>query len=214
MEFGEIEPLINHPYFGRISYLNQDSVLQEQTASVLIGASHTLSATISGLNNTYQWYKRNYFLIGGFPFLGTPVLINGATDSIYQIPSFSANDRGVYLCEIKNTLITNQTLSRRPITVVEQTVTSTNTPSSATQDIIIYPTITTRNVQIKANLTTPNDHSIQVYDMTGKELYHKSLPNSSSIQETVNLSTLTSGIYFISISNAQKILFSQKIIKQ
>ncbi len=75
----------------------QAKVGEEEYSYIEIGANKTLSVSVDGSHNTYQWYKDD-------------VAISGATSSSYSISNFQLADEGVYHCKIKNTVVTALTI--------------------------------------------------------------------------------------------------------
>ncbi|SEK30428.1 Leucine-rich repeat (LRR) protein [Aquimarina amphilecti] len=87
------------------SYLEQSKVDEIETISATIGESITLSTNnLTSSNNTYQWFKNN-------------VAIPGATTKDLVINNVSDNDAGVYHFTASNSIITDLTLVRNPITI-------------------------------------------------------------------------------------------------
>ncbi|WP_106794878.1 immunoglobulin domain-containing protein, partial [Aquimarina sp. Aq78] len=87
------------------TYLTQDKVDQTETLSVAANGSITLSsAALTSTNNSYQWYK------GG-------VAITGATNKDLIISNATDADAGVYHFTATNSVITDLTLTRNPITL-------------------------------------------------------------------------------------------------
>ena len=101
--FEDIEPNIGVP-ITKFIYAPQDSVGGYQNITVSAGGSLTVSVTVGGEHNVYQWFKDGS-------------LISGANDSTYTIDPVNIPDAGVYACEITNTVATELTLYRRPIHV-------------------------------------------------------------------------------------------------
>ncbi|MFC1574371.1 leucine-rich repeat domain-containing protein, partial [Candidatus Latescibacterota bacterium] len=122
--FEDIEPNIGLPNVT-IVYSPQDSVSTTQEINVNEGESLTVSVSVGGDNNKYQWKKD-----------GT--IISGAASSSYTINSVNLTDAGSYICEITNTVATNLTLYSRSknVTVTQFqssiTLTSPNGPESWT----------------------------------------------------------------------------------
>ncbi len=95
----------NSQTFGSsFSYLFQDSVGDVVFTTIEEGDSYTMSVSVGGTANYYQWFKND-------------TLINGATDSVYSIASAAVEDGGTYICRIRNTIATALTLYSRPIHV-------------------------------------------------------------------------------------------------
>jgi len=101
--FDDIEPNIGVAS-TEFTYTPQDSVGTEQNTTVDPGSDLTISVTVGGDSNQYQWFK------------GVSQ-ITGATDNFYTINSADALDTGSYICQITNTVATALTLLSRPINV-------------------------------------------------------------------------------------------------
>jgi len=110
LTFGDIEPIIEDTrHIALYSYAPQAKVGKKESRFLNPGDNVTISVSVSGKHNTYQWYKNS-----------TPV--RGATATSYSIRNFvAANDTGAYYCEIKNTVATALTLTSEPIHVSEKT---------------------------------------------------------------------------------------------
>ena len=89
----------NHP---------QAFVNNEITFNPCEGESLTLTTTVSGSQNTYQWYK------GVYP---SGTLIAGETNSTLVFPSVSVTNSGDYYCLINSDIVTDLTLVREPLHV-------------------------------------------------------------------------------------------------
>ena len=103
LTFEDIDPNIGVP-LETFTYSPQDSVGTEQDTTVNPGSSLTVSVTVGGANNQYQWNKDEAQILG-------------ATDSSYTIDPMDFADAGAYTCEITNTVATELTLYSRPINV-------------------------------------------------------------------------------------------------
>lgn len=101
LTFEDIEPNID---ISGISYYPQAKVGEVASQQVEIGSDYTLSISVDGENNSYQWYKDGS-------------IIDGAATANYTISSFSETDAGVYHCEITNSVVTELTLQLEDITL-------------------------------------------------------------------------------------------------
>lgn len=89
--FEDIEPNVGASfYFG---YSPQAKVGSLEAHQVDIGGSLTLTVSVGGAHNTYQWYKDD-------------TEISGAVGTTYEITDFILDDEGVYVCKINNTVAT------------------------------------------------------------------------------------------------------------
>ncbi len=141
LTFEDIEPNLDVPS-NFFLYAPQDSVLTAQHLTLRHGESCTLRATVGGEHNVYQWYKDDS------PF---------AADSVIALDNLVDSDSGVYTCEVTNTLATELTLYRRPITLE---IRPNNPPEIALPD----------SLHMLQNETTVIDFSPYVSDEDGDEL--------------------------------------------
>jgi len=102
LSFEDIEPLYSHPNFNNFTtfdYAPQFGTLQIQAPSeAYIDDTLILSIQTNAQHNQYQW-KKDGSPIGSITSDGTLV-----------IPQVRYSDRGVYSCEVTNTLVTGFTL--------------------------------------------------------------------------------------------------------
>ena len=102
LTFEDLEPNAGAGIFW--IYSPQGKVGRVQNDQVDQGASKTLSVDVGGAYNSYQWYQDE-------------TLINGASGDTLKIEHFSAEDEGMYVCEITNNLVSGLKLVSRPITL-------------------------------------------------------------------------------------------------
>ncbi len=99
LTFEDIEP---NQVISNFTYKPQGEAGEEITCNVIKGNSYTMSVTVGGTANTYQWYKDG-------------VEIAGATSDSYTIDNFIETDVATYHCEIKSNIITDLTLKSKDI---------------------------------------------------------------------------------------------------
>ncbi|MBT1697888.1 carboxypeptidase regulatory-like domain-containing protein [Fulvivirgaceae bacterium PWU4] len=99
LTFGTLEP---NKTISVMIYAPQDSVGLKRTETIQTATAYTLTATVDGTSNQYQWKKDG-------------VAISGATTSTYTITSPVFADEGVYSFEATNTFLPTLTLQGRPV---------------------------------------------------------------------------------------------------
>ncbi len=176
--FEDLEPNIGIEYF---TYYTQDSVGIAYDTTIAQSSDLSISVTVGGSNNRYQWYQN-----GG--------AVNGATANVYDITSAGVSDQGTYICTITNTVATDLTLYSRPIMVVVAgvvpTITLLKAPASGTTGLPVNPTLiwnTTAGaetyqlqickndtfalplVEVRTGLTST---AIQINGLTGNTVYY------------------------------------------
>ncbi len=140
--FEDIEPNILVPSISFI-YSPQDSIGESQDTTIPKGSNFTISISVGGENNQYQWKKNG-------------IVISGATDNSYTISSAETGDEGSYVCSITNTVATELTLYSRPVTVTVSSYIRVTSPNGgedwqvdSTYDITWTSIGTTGNVRIE-----------------------------------------------------------------
>ncbi len=93
----------------------QARVNLEETITVNVGDNTTLTTTVSGSQNNYQWYKNN-------------TLITGATSSNLILNPTQLTDAGDYHCIITSNIVTDLTLRRNFIHLIVTPVPDTEAP--------------------------------------------------------------------------------------
>jgi ligand-binding sensor domain-containing protein len=126
--FEDVEPNIGVPLIDFI-YSPQDSVGVKIDTTVCDKTIYTLSVSVGGTNNEYQWKKDN-------------VDISGATNSDYVLNPVNKEDEGSYICEITNTVATLLTLYSQPVNI---TVNNCSPPEKLLISDTIFATSTCLN---------------------------------------------------------------------
>ncbi|MCM5662594.1 leucine-rich repeat domain-containing protein [Galbibacter mesophilus] len=87
------------------NYKNQKKIDEESTITIDRDSQFLVKVeATSSPNNIYQWFKDD-------------VAIEGATNSSFKIDSVAISDEGEYTCKITNTVATELTLYKNPITL-------------------------------------------------------------------------------------------------
>ena len=106
LQFGTLEP---NAGIAGINYANQAVIGSPTTEFVKVDSLYTLTATVTGTANQYQWFKDGS-------------TIAGATNSSYTVGPFRSTDNGDYHCEITNTIATGLTLSTAAVTLQQESL--------------------------------------------------------------------------------------------
>ena len=96
--FEDIIPNVN---ISGISYAPQDSVGVIERHTLNAGDNLTLTVSVGGANNQYQWYNGDE-------------IISGETNTSYLITNADNNDNGTYFCSISNASASDLILWSRP----------------------------------------------------------------------------------------------------
>ncbi len=101
--FEDIEPNIGAAT-GSFDYSPQANVGQTENITILENTDRTISVTVGGNSNNYQWSKDG-------------ANISGATSDSYVISNAQFADEGAYTCRITNALVPGLTLTSYPFNV-------------------------------------------------------------------------------------------------
>ena len=156
--FEDIEPNIGVSTF---SYSPQDSVGERRDIAVCQDSSLTLSVSVGGTANQYQWTRDGDD-------------IPGAGSSSYTVDPVDQSSSGAYVCRITNTLATELTLYSRPFNVtVEGAAGVTNHPTEAAKTYALYqnyPNPFNSVTVIKYDLPRACRVVVKIYNLFGQEL--------------------------------------------
>lgn len=117
----------------------------------------------------------------------------------------------VWLESGSNKSIKNQDDTSFTLTMSESSVLSTNTlTSKVLKELIVYPSPAKTNVTVKMNDNSLVKY-IELYNLMGKRIMARS--NSNNTKLTVDVSSLSSGIYFVRTAFENKTITKRLIIK-
>ncbi len=88
-----------------VDYSPQSLEIQETTLNRSTGDQILLTATLEGVNNSYQWFKDGL------------EITEGGTGKTYEIPNAILSSAGTYHCEVSNSLFTDFILTNERIIV-------------------------------------------------------------------------------------------------
>jgi len=193
--FEDIEPNI---FVSSFCYAPQDSVGEKQDISIEQGASLTLSVTVGGTANQYQWQKN------GFD-------ISGANGNSYIIYPVTSDDQGVYCCKITNTIAPNLTLYSRKVHVKVGGGVAIADDASYLPHVFAlqqnYPNPFNPTTLISYDLPNSTNVTLKIYNVQGQEIRtlvdeFQSAGVKSVVWDGLDASgnKVTSGVYFYQIS--------------
>jgi hypothetical protein len=134
---------------------------EQQDTTVASGSSLTLSVSVGGSANHYQWKKNGIEIVG-------------ATDSVFNIASVTFSDTGTYNCQINNTIATELILYSRPIIVTIDSTSGVQSPLAGIPPEFVleqnYPNPFNSSTNIRYLLPTSCHVFIVVYDVLGRDV--------------------------------------------
>ncbi len=172
--FEDIEPNMSVAS-NMFTYTPQDSVGEIRDTTANQGSSFSISVSVGGTNNQYQWKKDE-------------VVIPGANSSTYTISSVEFEDTGSYICDISNTVATALVLFSRPInvTVVIPYITVTspnggeNWQTGSDHDITWTSSGTIGNVQIEYSTNNGSSWTEEIASTPDDGTHSWTIPDSPS----------------------------------
>jgi len=197
--FEDIEPNIGVPSMD-FTYSPQDSVGEVQDTTVNIGSSLTISVTVGGEHNEYQWKKDGS-------------IIPGATNSAYIMDSVSSGDTGSYICEITNTVATELTLYSRPINVsVDGSGVSSELPK--VYSINVKGITGDKNLKLRYTLPEKAQVRLSLYDVSGKVVKEFSGGQQAGVYSIkIDMNDTPTGVYFVRMdANGKAFSETRKVI--
>tara|TARA_B110001450_G_scaffold256553_1_gene287482 strand:+ start:2797 stop:5139 length:2343 start_codon:yes stop_codon:yes gene_type:complete len=205
---------------------------QSNASSFLISVENSDNATNFDENDDFNVTNRNFLpSVSWSPQAWndgdsgvaqrTPSLVSSFQD-IVNSANWNANNAAVIKIEASGVSLTNQNAIRRahsldgsgtgPMLHVEYTVTSNVLSTKSINDsfsVSLYPNPVIDILNLDLPKTNKN-WTIQIYTISGSLLYDNTLKNNQ-----INLSTLKSGLYFISVLDEKnKVYLTDRIIKK
>ncbi|MHB8842429.1 MAG: T9SS type A sorting domain-containing protein [Candidatus Aquicultor sp.] len=170
----------------------QDSVWSLLDSTVLINTNVTLNSTVTGLYNTYYWYKNG-------------VLIDSTTNGLLVIPNIQHSDSGIYTCNITNQYITpwkNLTLNRNPITL--HVVDSLNSIGITNTDLNpeVFPNPFNQTLTIKLISQFYEPTTLTLINASGKTVMQA---KTQANEYVFNTETLPTGLYLLKTETGRSI---------
>ena len=83
--------------------------------------------------------------------------------------------------------------------------------NDSVRQIKIYPNPVKNEISVFIDAINPGDYRIQIFTLNGKEVFSKTIRSLTTAKYNPALS---SGMYILSISDANTIIFSEKLIVQ
>jgi len=199
LQFGDFE----NTYLNGCSYCiqgpiaPQDSVWSVLDTTVLLNTNVILNSTVTGLYNTYYWYKSG-------------VLTDSTTNGFLVIPNIQHSDSGVYTCNIKNQYITplnlnggpNLILNRNPITlhVVDSLNNIGITNTDLKPEVFPNPFNQTLTIKLKSQLNEPT--TLTLINTLGKTVIQV---KTQANEYVFNTEALMSGLYLLKAETVRSI---------
>ena len=93
------------------------------------------------------------------------------------------------------------------------TVTPLGVEEKVFQDFALYPNPNNGNFNVKLTSNSNENIKVLVHDISGRQVYEKSFANSGIFNQDINLSTVQSGIYLITVGDGAKKIVKRIIIE-
>ncbi len=104
------------------------------------------------------------------------------------------------------------TINSFSIEICTQTVALTN-ENFTFENFSLYPNPNHGSFNIKFNSNTSNDLKVGVYDISGREIFNKSYPNSGVFDQNLQLDSLQSGVYLVTVKDGENKITKKIIIE-
>ena len=97
----------------------------------------------------------------------------------------------------------NGTINNWSIEVCTQTI-ALLTESFGLDGFGIYPNPNNGNFNVKFNSSSTNEIAVFVHDIRGREIYNKQFQNTGLIEQNIQLSSVQSGVYLVTVQDGDK----------
>ncbi len=188
LTFDDLEPLVqlgvdSTKYSPQAMVLMMDSIVKDTDSSF------TISSSIGGSANTYQWFHSGDTVVGD-------------TNATLMIDQVAVADSGSYTCSITSTLVPNLTLIRRPVQLSIIDHTGINQVMGR-WNLKVYPNPTTDlvNIELQDCMDCKNIDHINVFDQMGKLIISKHINGQNRIR--LNTETFSPGTYYFQLGGTE-----------
>jgi Leucine-rich repeat (LRR) protein len=190
---------------------------------------HDSVGNIEGLSNDYQFAQDTMFYTDKNTKKGDTIVFNlsapgaesyawlkegedtplSTTDIAYTIKSVQLSDTGVYSCHVQTTKIANfEVLAFFVIESVDTTKQISSIFNAQDISLNVYPNPCNEVITVESDSKI---ESVKIVDVTGKVVYSTSSIDKQ--KEIISLSSLRSGVYFLSVTSADG-LSTRKFLKK
>jgi Leucine-rich repeat (LRR) protein len=190
LTFEDIEPNIGVASID-FDYSPQDTVGQSNEIYTNLDNELKLVIEVGGEYNVYTWLKDGV------------EIVNSNNDTL-TIENFSSNDKGIYTCEITNTVSTELILVSHPIHVMVTGFHDINKELAK-----IFPNPSTGQFYLNLREHPGKNAQLKLMNLSGKTIYLQKLKD---IKNEIKIDGKYKGIYLLKIIDGEKVYESCKII--
>lgn len=204
-------------------YANSNIILlgdynDDVKASVIAGQPSSYEAFVTDTNN-YKALTLEISQAGAYSFLSSGGFLDHITISNELIDQYIPNSTAVYDPRNDIASYTTTTSDHGPVIArfeLKQDVLSTPDFGKNTYFVKAYPNPATDILNFDIKTTQGRDLKIRLYDFNGRAIGNAiSVKNESEISSAViSVNNLTSGVYFYTVTENNKVIFKDKVIKK
>lgn len=178
-------------------------VSQPADQIVSAGGSAEFSVEVSGTNLTYQWRK-------GLINLTNSSTIFGATTDTLTITQVSSSDTSNNYNVVISGICFINNISQNASLSISGTIGIGSTSLTTGADAVtIFPNPFTNSLNVAINKPFEANLEVIIYNTLGEQMIHETISTESN---TIDTRHLSSGMYFYSVQNKNKIIQSGKLI--
>lgn len=187
-------------------------------ASVIAGYASSYEAFVTDTNN-YKALTLEISQAGAYSFLSSGGFLDHITISNELFDDYIANSTAVYDPRNDITGYTTTTSDHGPVIArfeLKQDVLSTPDFGKNKYYVKAYPNPATDVLNFDIKMAQGRDLKIRLYDFNGRTVGNPiSVKNESEISKAVvSVNSLVSGVYFYTVTENNKVIFKDKIIKK
>ncbi len=190
LTFEDLEPNIGIALMD-FDYSPQDTIGQSKEIYGDLNNDFKLTIEVGGEHNVYKWFKDG-------------VEIADSDNDTLTIENFSSNDKGIYTCEITNTVATELTLVSHPIHVM-----ITGFHDIKKELAKVFPNPSIGQLYIYLSEQPGKNAQLKLIDLSGKTIYQQKL---TDIENEIKIDGKYKGTYLLKIIDGEKVYESCKII--
>lgn len=169
-------------------YSPQNVVGETNNLQAILGRNFRHTFSCGGSNNVYQWFFNGNAFSSASP--NGDLVINNVI----------AENTGVYVCEITNSLVSKFKLTSAPINLTAVTISGVD--ENFDSGLTIYPNPISSDMLLKIAGLKADWLTVKIIDVLGKVVYQEALTQPEDIQmKGIDISNLKRGVYIIQFEN-------------
>lgn len=199
LEFQSFESNLDLLKENFFQYSPQKVLGETKSFQAIIGKNFRHPFSCGGSNNIYQW------------FFNGNAFSDASHNKDLVLNNVIAENTGVYVCEITNSLVSKLKLTSAPVNIAAVTISGID--ENFDLELTIYPNPTSSDMPLRITGLKAAWLTVKITDVLGKTVYREVLNQHEDIQiKEIDISHLKRGIYIIQFEKKEELVAKKFVI--